>query len=60
MPNVRIIILNSLRNKNVEHKNIKLLQARGFYENGDAVFAFCDAILDINSISYKKQYTMDE
>ena len=56
-----IIILNSLRNKYAEpSKDFSLPQAKGFYKNWEAFFTFCHAILDINSISYEKQYTMDE
>ena len=58
---VRIIVLNSLHNKYPErNKDFSPLQAKGFYKNWEAFFAFCDAILDINNISYEKQYTMDE
>ena len=35
-------------------------QAKGFYKNREAFFAFCDAILGINNTSQVKQYTMDE
>ena len=58
---VRIIVLNSLRNKYAErNKHFSLQQVKGFYKNREAFFAFCDAILDVNNISHKKQYTMDE
>ena len=58
---VRIIVLNSLRNKYAEgNKDFSPPHAKGFYKNWEAVFAFCDAILDINNISYGKQYTIDE
>ena len=56
-----IIILNSLRNKYAEcNKNFSLLQAKGFYKNWEAFFAFCDTILDVNTIFKENQYTMDE
>ena len=58
---VRIIVLNSLCNNYAEHnKDFSPLQEKGFYKNWEAFFVFCDAILDINNISYEKQYTMDE
>ena len=57
---VQIIILISLHNKYAKHnKDFSLSQAKGFY-NWEAFCAFCYAILDINNISYEKQYTMDE
>ena len=52
--------LNSLHNKYGPNKDFSPSQVKGFYENWEACFAFCDAILDINNISYEKQYTMDE
>ena len=58
---VRIIVSNSRRNKYAErNKDFSPPQAKGFYKNLEVLFAFCDAILDINNISYEKQYTMDE
>ena len=58
---VRIIVLNSLRNKYAEsNKHFSLQQVKDFYKNWEAFFAFCDAILDVNNISHEKQYTMDE
>ena len=51
---VRIVVLNSLHNNYAErNKDFSPLQEKGFHKN-------CDAILDINNISYEKQYTMDE
>ena len=50
--NARIIVLNSLCNKHPEcNKDFSSPQAKGFYKNWEAFFAFCDAILDINNIS---------
>ena len=50
--NVRIIVLNSLCNKHPEcNKDFSSPQAKGFYKNWEAFFAFCDAILDIDNIS---------
>ena len=58
---VQIIILNSLLNKYTKRNNdFSLSLAKGFYKNWEAFCAFCYAILDINNISYEKQYAMDE
>ena len=59
--NVRTIVLNSLCNKYAEcNKDFSLPQAKSFYKNWEAFFAFCDAILDVNNIFHKNQYTIDE
>ena len=50
--NVPIIVLNSFCNKYAEYnKDFSLPQAKGFYKNWEAFFAFCGEILDINNIS---------
>ena len=50
--NVRIIVLDSLCNKHPEcNNNFSSPQAKGFYNNWEAFFAFCDGILDIKNIS---------
>ena len=50
--NVRIIVLNSLRNKYAEcNKDFSPQQVKAFYKNWEAFLAFCNATLDINNIS---------
>ena len=59
--NISIIVLNSLCNKYAEcNKDFSLPQAKSFYKNWEAFFAFCDAILDVNNIFQENQYTIDE